>query len=160
MSKDVETTADRLGGKCVQTRPATPDEQAESLPTLGRDAILDAEDAVRKRVPVPEWRGAVYVKGLSGAERDSFEQACLKRRKGKEFDLRGLKALLVARTLVDEDGKRMFPDADVPRLNAKSGRALDRIFKVAQRICGLSDEDVDELAKNSDSDLSGSSGSS
>ena len=40
---------------------------------LNREAILAAEDLPRELVEVPEWGGAVYVRALTGAERDQFE---------------------------------------------------------------------------------------
>jgi hypothetical protein len=40
-------------------------------------------------------------------------------------------------------------EGDTFPLGGKSASALDRIFTVAQKLNGLRDEDVDELAKNS-----------
>jgi hypothetical protein len=57
-------------------------------------------------------------------------------------------------TIVDEEGNRLFSDADVKLLGQKSAAALDKLFEVAQKLSGLKDEDVEELAKNSEDDLS------
>ncbi len=70
------------------------------------------------------------------------------------MNLQNIRAKLVALTVVDEQGNRIFKDEDVKWLGNKSAAALDRIFEVAQRLSGLRDEDVEELAKNSESDLS------
>ena len=43
----------------------------------------------------------------------------------------------------------LFDEGDTFPLGGKSASALDRIFTVAQKLNGLRDEDVDELAKNS-----------
>jgi hypothetical protein len=48
----------------------------------------------------------------------------------------------------DADGARMFSDEDVEELQAKNASALDRLFSAAQRISGLTDEDVEELEGN------------
>jgi hypothetical protein len=48
---------------------------------------------------------------------------------------------------VDEDGKRVFTEAEVKALGAKSARALDRLFDTARRLSGLGDEDVETLAE-------------
>jgi hypothetical protein len=56
--------------------------------------------------------------------------------------------------MIDESGKRLFPDADVRELGKKSASALQRVFEVAQRLSGLSNADVEELTKNSTSDQS------
>jgi hypothetical protein len=50
--------------------------------------------------------------------------------------------------LVDENGEQLFQHEDTFPLGAKSAAALDRIFQVAQRLNGLREEDVNELAAN------------
>lgn len=121
---------------------------------LNRDDILGAQDLPTEDVHVPEWGGWVRVRGLTGAERDAFEAEIIQTR-GREthVNLRNIRAKLVARTIVDEEGKRIFGDADIHALGEKSARALQRVFEVAQRLSGLTDQDVEELAKNSESAL-------
>lgn len=127
---------------------------------LSRDDILDAADLPRELVEVEEWGGAVYVRALSGTERDAFEASIITQRgKRVEPNLQNLRAKLVALAVVDEDGERLFSDGDVQALGRKSAAALDRVFGVAQRLSGLSPGDVEDLAKNSASDPSGGSGS-
>jgi hypothetical protein len=122
---------------------------------LGRDAILAANDIVTEVVPVPEWGGEVLVRGLTGLERDAFEASVVEQ-KGKktELNLRNVRARFVALSVVDEQGERVFADADVLRLGRKSSRALQRVWEKARELSGLTDEDVEELAKNSVSDQS------
>ncbi len=122
---------------------------------LTRDAILQADDLVSEVVEVKEWGGSVKVRTLTGAERDAFEQSIVKQRgKDTQMNLRNIRAKLVALTVVDEEGKRLFADSDVGQLGKKSAAALDKIFEVAQRLNGLRQEDVEELSKNSESDQS------
>ena len=122
---------------------------------LTRDAILQAQDLPTEQVHVPQWGGDVLVRALTGAERDRFEQSIVEQRgKNTRMNLQNIRAKLVALTVVDEQGNRIFKDEDVKWLGNKSAAALDRIFEVAQRLSGLRDEDVEELAKNSESDLS------
>lgn len=119
---------------------------------LNREAILAAEDLPRELVEVPEWGGAVYVRALTGAERDQFEASIVEQRgRDVRMNMRNIRAKLVALTVVDEGGQRIFTDDDVAALGGKSAAALDRLFAVAQRLSGLSKEDVEELAKNSES---------
>lgn len=125
---------------------------------LNREAILAAEDLPRELVEVPEWGGAVYVRALTGAERDQFEASIVEQRgRDVRMNMRNIRAKLVALTVVDEDGQRIFTDDDVAALGGKSAAALDRLFAVAQRLSGLSKEDVEELAKNSESGQSADS---
>jgi len=125
---------------------------------LTRDAILEAQDLQHEEVYIPEWGGSVRVRTLTGAERDAFEQSIVDQRgKDTRMNLRNIRAKLVALTVVDGDGKRLFSDADAKLLGQKSASALDKIFEVAQRLSGLRDEDVEELAKNSDDGLNAGS---
>lgn len=119
---------------------------------LGREAILAANDIRIERVAVPEWGGDVLVRGLTGAERDAFE-ATVTEIKGKKvaYHLENYRARFVALCIVDEGGKRIFNDADVAALGRRSARALERVLDKARELSGLSDEDMEELAKNSES---------
>ena len=122
---------------------------------LTRDAILGADDLPKELVPVPEWGGEVYVRALAGAERDAFEQSIVERKgKSTKMNLRNMRAKLVALSAVDEDGKRLFSEEDAKLLGRKSALALNRVFEVAQRLSGLSSDDMDEMTKNSESDQS------
>lgn len=122
---------------------------------LSKESILAAQDIATKDVEVPEWGGSVRVRALTGTERDAFEQETVKR-KGKdvETNLRNIRARLVVLAVVDDTGARMFGYKDIEALGNKSAKALDRLFSVAMELSGISDADVDELAKNSESDQS------
>lgn len=122
--------------------------------TLTADQILGASDSRTETVSVPEWGGDVKVRTLTGRERDSFEASIVS---GKAVNMVNVRAKLVARTLCDDAGKRLFTDAQIEILGDRSARALDRVFAVAQRINGLSQQDVDDLAKNSGSGQSDAS---
>jgi len=117
---------------------------------LTREAILGVSDLPTEDVPVPEWGGVVRVRTLTGAERDAFEGSIVEKR-GKKMVVKSdnMRARLVALAVVDEDGNRLFTDADVIALGKKSGAALARVFQVAQHLSGLTEDDVEELEKNS-----------
>jgi hypothetical protein len=40
---------------------------------LNKDQILHADDLPRREVQTPEWGGSVFVRALTGDERDSYE---------------------------------------------------------------------------------------
>ncbi len=125
---------------------------------LNRNAILAASDIQQESVEVPEWGGSVIVRGLTGAQRDRFEASMFGQRQGKPvFRLQNLRAQLVMLSVVDEQGKQLFDESDVMALGQKSAAALQRIWNVAQRLSGLTEADVEELTKNSESDQSASS---
>ncbi len=128
---------------------------------LTREQILNASDIQSEVVAVPEWGGEVTVRGITGKERDQLE-ASMMEIKGKHMSvsLANVRAKLVQLSVVDEEGKLLFAPADVQELGNKSALALDRIFSVAQKLSGLSNEDIEELAKNfgsaqSDGSISG-----
>jgi len=119
------------------------------MPFLNRDQILAADDLSREVVAVPEWGGEVVVVGCMAAERDRYEMMWANWSQ-KDVAVSDIRGWLVCRCLRDEDGKRMFSDKDTRALGAKSAKVVDRLWDVARRLSGLSDEDVEELEKNSD----------
>lgn len=121
----------------------------KTLEQLDRERILAIPDIHTESVDVPEWGGALTVRGLTGDERDDFEAACI-RGKGRktEFNLRNARAKLVVRSCVDATGARLFSDEDAAQLGKKSAAALSRVYEVAARLSGLTDEDMEELTKN------------
>jgi hypothetical protein len=121
---------------------------------LTREAILKADDLPTEIVPVPEWGGDVLVRGLNGTERDEFEASTMVLRgpAGKQQavpDTANIRAKLVARCIIGDDGEPMFTQQDVHALGLKSSAALDRIFEVAARLSGISDRDLEDLGKDS-----------
>jgi hypothetical protein len=118
---------------------------------LTKDQILAADDLQRVEVPVPEWGGSVFVRTMSGSERDRFEAAHLK---NPERDFR---ARLAVACVCDEQGQPLFAEADIPSLGGKSSSALTRIFEAASKLNRMSKEDYEDLGKGSRSDPSDSS---
>jgi hypothetical protein len=120
------------------------------MPYLTREQILEVKDLQFEDVEVPEWGGTLRVRGLTGIERDRFEETILDQRgKNVKVKMTNLRARLVALSVVDEQGQALFTQNDIGVLGRKSAAALQRVFNVAQRLSGFSDEDLEELAKNS-----------
>lgn len=125
---------------------------------LTRDQILQASDIKTEAVDVPEWGGTVMVRGLTGKQRDGFEQEITQHKGAKTtVNLANARAKLVQLSVIGDDGALLFSREDVAALGAKSASALQRVFDVASRLSGLSTADMDELTKNSASDQSGDS---
>ena len=125
---------------------------------LTRDAILAAPDMLTEEVPVPEWGGTVLVRGLTGTERDAFEEEMITGKgKNRDVNLANFRARLIVKSVVDKSGKRLFTQADMVALGGKSAAAIQRVFQVAMRLSGMSEEDVEELTKNSEPGQSDSS---
>lgn len=117
---------------------------------LSKEQILEASDLKAQPVEVPEWGGTVLVRSMTGADRDAFEASMVTVHPdgSRTPEMRNLRAKLVALTLVDEAGNRLFDVADIPRLAAKSAAALERVFEAAQRINGLGAKAEDDAVKN------------
>ncbi|QDU62172.1 Phage tail assembly chaperone [Planctomycetes bacterium Pan216] len=123
------------------------------MPTLTRDQILGAEDLARESVDVPEWGGQVFVRMMSGEERDEFDQALVAKASGTnannlKVDVREMRARLCSLTICDEKGQLLFSRADVAALGKKSGAALQRVFDAAQKLNKINGDAVKSLEKN------------
>lgn len=119
---------------------------------LSKTAILAAKDVrLSDPIPVPEWKGEVFVKTLSGLERDAFEEAYAEQ-KMKSFRVRFL-----VLTLCDDSGERLFSDDDAESLGRKSSVVINRLFEKAWEHNAFTQEAVEGLGKDSPSDLSGGS---
>jgi hypothetical protein len=136
------------------------------FPHATRDAILGMDDTVRELVQVPEWKLSVWVRALTGLERDRYEGAMVAYRKNRqgtpEIDhvvVDNMRARLVSMSCVDDDGKRLFTDADVLALGAKNATPLSRICDVAQRLSRLSSADMEALKTELGEGQSADSGS-
>lgn len=150
----------------MSSKPTNTEEPEEPTPIkkyLSRQDIEEADDLATEDVEVPEWGGTVIVRALAGVERDAYEAEIFVAPKvpgmAPEMNLQNLRAKLAARTMVDQEGKRLFSDKDVVSLGLKSAAALDRVFSVAQRLSRLSNRDVQELTEQLVKDLSADSGS-
>ena len=116
-----------------------------------KDSILAHRAAVTP-VEVPEWGGTVYVRVMSGTERDAYEDETFKLNgKAVELNRKNARARLLVRCIVDEGGARLFGEADADALGAQPADVVDRVYAVAQRVNGFTAADVDELEKKSDS---------
>lgn len=126
---------------------------------LNREALTGekARTIPRETVEIPALGGEVWVKGMTGTERDAFEQSC-RDPKGK---LRGnVRARLVVATVQNDDGSMMFTENDIPFVGRLRVDILQPLFNKAQQLSGLSDADVKELGEGSDEPAAGSGSSS
>ncbi|TDB88358.1 hypothetical protein E1264_11795 [Actinomadura sp. KC216] len=113
---------------------------------LSREQILAADDRTYEVVACPEWGGDVRLRSLTGAERDEWENSMIRQVGKKQVaNMRNARAKLVALSAVDGDGQLLFTPSDVIKLGSKNAAALDRLFETAQRLSGVTDEDMKEI---------------
>ena len=131
---------------------------------LNFDDIVASQDKEYEDVDVPEWGGTVRIATMSGEDRDRWELSMMQADDSSE---RGFKlnfdaysrVRLVAMCLVDDNFNRIFVTKEqIERLSQKSGKVMDLLYDVAQRVNGITDEDIDDLEKNSVSAQNGDSG--
>ena len=68
----------------------------------------------------------------------------------RSVNVQNARAKLVVRCAVDEQGRQIFGKEEYRKLGSKSAKALDRIYSVAKDLSGVSDDDIEELTKNSE----------
>ena len=133
------------------TEQQEPD-RPEVVRFLSAEDILLADDIPYETVEVKEWGGILRVRGMTGAERDSYESGTVSfdDRGRRRLNLVDARARVMARTVVDGEGHRLFTEAQVKTLSKKSAVALEKVSAVALRLSGMTAEDLDAAAKNSD----------
>ena len=131
---------------------------------LNFDDIVDSQDKEYQDVDVPEWGGTVRIATMSGEDRDRWELSMMQADDSSE---RGFKlnfdaysrVRLVAMCLVDDNFNRIFVTKEqIEKLSQKSGKVMDLLYDVAQRVNGITESDIDDLEKNSVSVQNGDSG--
>ena len=121
--------------------------------------LLAKDDRTYEKVPCPEWGTELWVRSLDADERDEYEASLTKYKKVKSkgkvkreasLDARSFRAKLVIRAVCAGEGNptRFFADADLEKLGKKNAIVVDRLFSVAQKLSGLTDEDVEEITGN------------
>lgn len=117
---------------------------------LSREQILAAADKAKfgvQEVPIPEWGGSVLVREFDVDERDAYEEFIESNRAKGHFGA-GLRAKLIALTVVGENREPIFTEADLPALGALPHSSANKIFKAAISLNKLSKEEQDKTEKN------------
>lgn len=114
-----------------------------------RDEILGCDDIVWKSVEA--WGKTIWLRSLTGEEKDEFEASILVRKgKGRkarrEADTHLLRAKLVVKAAVVAQGsyEPVFKPEDYKGLAAKNGAVLEKVFDVASELAGLNTEDIEQ----------------
>ncbi len=119
--------------------------------SISRDALKAAADAPlpRETVHVPELGGTVTLQGMGGRQRDAWERSLVVG-KGRRRDVNtdNIRARLVCQCALADDGSRLLTDEDAEWLGKLRVDVLNRLYSAAQKLCGVTDEDVEELKKS------------
>ncbi len=128
---------------------------------LDRKALLAKEKLEVVKVDLGNG-DYVFVRQMTGRERDRFEQSLIKENKnaegGYEKTLEDFRAKLAVCTVSDEDGNLILQPGDFGILSQNMSAAkLEKIINTAQRINKISEDDKENLVKNSEAVQDGNS---
>ena len=122
---------------------------------LTKEGLLAAAGSAnlpKEKIDCPELGGYVWVRGMTGTERDEFERSNYTMKRGRiEPNLENVRARLAVRCLIDDQGVRLFGNEDAKALGQLRADTLSKIYAVAQRLSNVTDEDLEELKKLSES---------
>jgi hypothetical protein len=127
---------------------------------LGKAELLQKEKLEIEKVEF-ENGDYVYVRQMTGHERDMFEQSMLKKNKdGKgnvlsvETVMDDFRSKLAAITLCDEEGKSLLSANDYAVLgNSMSAKRLEKIINTSQKLNAITEEDKEAIVKNSEPEV-------
>lgn len=118
---------------------------------LTRDQIITVDDRTYEDVECPEWGGTVRIRSLSAGEFDRYQKSIINQKgNNRTVNLENVRTKLCVLCMVDDKGNQLFSEGDIGALSRKSSKPVDRIFEAAQRLTGMTDEDVEELAGDLD----------
>lgn len=102
----------------------------------------------KEDVPVPELgEGKVIpVWGLNPAERTDFEDRLGRQPKNKKQ----VRQRWVVECCRNDDGTKIFNTSQLEQLGQRSSVVVERLIDVALRLSGVTGQDLEKLAKNSD----------
>jgi hypothetical protein len=120
---------------------------------LNRDLLLKKQDLAIEQVDLGNEE-FVFVREMTGHERDIFEQSLVKENKnvkgGIEKSLEDFRGKLAVCTVCDGGGKLLLSPSDAALLSKNMGaKKLEKIINVAQKLNLISEEDKEALVKNS-----------
>jgi hypothetical protein len=121
---------------------------------LDRNALLAKEKLEVIKVDLGKG-DFIFVRQMTGRERDRFEQSLIKENKnvegGYEKSLEDFRAKLAVCTVCNEAGVLILNAGDFGTLSQNMSAArLEKIINVAQKINKISEEDKESLVKNSE----------
>ncbi len=122
------------------------------MTVLSKEALLAGGVNLRvERVTVARLNGDVFIREITGAERDQLEQWIANenlKAQGKAVGLPNVRARVAWYVLADEEGNRLFKDVkQVEKLGDMPAQALDAIFEAGKRVNALFEAD-EAVAKN------------
>lgn len=94
--------------------------------------------------------GHIKMRGLTGAELTEYQNGLTIRTKDgrTRTNMRRAMAKLVLLCAINEDGSPYFEDTDLLKIDTMPAVTLMPLFEAAQKLCGLTDDDVKEMTED------------
>lgn len=123
---------------------------------LSREELLKKDKLEIVKVEF-EDENYVFVRQMTGHERDRFEQSMLRKNRDDKGNILSVEAVmedfrakLAVMTLCDESGKLLLEPKDAITLSRNiSAKKLETIINVAQRLNAITEVDKEGIVKNS-----------
>jgi hypothetical protein len=123
---------------------------------LTRELFLQPAKIPKEVVPLPELGNevTVVVVGMTAAQRADFELS-LQQKNGKPSRARQreIRERLVIACCRDSNDNPIFTHDDIGAISQQSAALVERIALASMRVCGVSDNDIESLAGNSESSI-------
>lgn len=102
---------------------------------LTRAQILAADDLKTETLDVEDWGGPVCIRALSVAELSGWYAGLNNEKTVSGFGVMLIR--LVALSIVNENGERIFAENDVAELHTKSAKALTQVCGGVMKLNGI-----------------------
>jgi len=130
---------------------------------LNRSQLLEKEELQIEKIEF-ENGDFVYVRQMTGHERDLFEQSLLRKIKDAKGNITyeqatdDFRAKLAVVTVCNEKGETVFLPSDYALLSKNmSAKRLEMIINIAQKLNAITEEDKENILKNSEAVQDGNS---
>lgn len=121
------------------------------MPT--REQLLETCRKRRTKEEKVDGLGTVHIGIMSGSERDEYDRLVVAELDAAEAEKRPMRAclvqaMIVCRTMCDENGVRLFSDRDAEEIQHWQAPILKALHGVAVDVNGLPKASTDKIEKN------------
>lgn len=126
----------------------------DDFPVLTSGAQLSDIEVGSELVVVRPWKRKVWVQELTGEELDEYREpmSVIDKKNNITLNLKESSLRLLAMAIRDANGNRIYPntEAGIKILGKMPSGGLEIIAKVARRLSGMGEDDVEEQAGKSE----------
>ena len=119
--------------------------------SLDKTAFLKPVPVDLVEFKIPELGGSVWIKGMTVTERSKFERQ-FRTRKGdtNERKMNEIRQRMLIACVCNADGQQLLTESDIDAIGKQRADIVERLVNAAQIACGMSSDDMEDIAKNSD----------